>query len=364
MSMGGNNGRMRRTHTRPARLDQMKQSPFPFETCSLSRSLIFALPKVMKTCEALRAEGFHSVSTIEFRLRTINYAEVQLEVPDFGSRHTPLSARAPSSAPLVSESRSGVISTSLSLVVESVAVGREVDPGEVAAAVENRTGDNGRDGSKHISAVSEAVPESLPEDTASTISCTAGVGAAGGVDGVKELSQRDLSDNGVSAVVVDVCHGVDSTTTAVASEREGLEKGGLDDSTAVSSAKKRPREEDAEGAPVANGALGIGHVGRGRNERLQPKAVKRAAEVAAAERGVVRQPPSKVLCAQPYPIMRGHTAFLTFATTPVARRPAAAAEAAAQSASSAGGTSSVVDPISAAAKVAVAAAAVQESEEA
>ena len=314
----------------------------------------------MKTCEALRAEGFHSVSTIEFRLRTINYAEVQLEVPDFGSRPTPLPARAPSSIPSTSESRSGVISATLSPVVESTTVdGKDVDTGKAAAAVENRTGGNGLDDSQHISAVSQAVPGSLSEDTANTTSCTAEAGAVGGVDGVKELSQPDLpdrSDNRLSPVVRDVCHGVDSTTTAVASECGGLEKCGLSDRTGASSAKKRPREEDAEGAPVANGALGIEHVGRGRNERLQPKAVKRAAEVAAAERGGVRQPPSKVLCAQPYPIMRGHTAFLTFATTPVTRRPAAVAAAAAatQSSSAAGGTRSAVDPISAAAEVAVA----------
>ena len=127
----------------------------------------------------------------------------------------------------------------------------------------------------------------------------------------------------------------------------------------MSSTKKRPREEEsAESAPVANGALEVGHVGRGRNERLQPKAVRRAAEAAAAERGGVRKPPSKLLCAQPYPIMRGHTAFLTFATTPVAWRPTAAV-AAAQSASSAGGTSSVVDSTAAAAEMAAVAAVVE-----
>ena len=337
--------------------------------------ILFALPKVMKTCEALRAEGFHSVTTIEFRLRTINYAEVQLEVPDFGLHHVPLSAPATPSTSSTFESRSGVTSSVTSQtsetrtgvttsarrspVVGSVAVGEEeVDTGKVVAAMANRADGNERDVSEHFSAVSGAVSDAVAKDKANTTPCTAGEGGVDSVEAVKQLRQTYLSEgnqNGPPAVV----RNERSDGDAVASQGGNLEKAGVGDSSAVSSTKKRPREEEsAESAPVANGALEVGHVGRGRNERLQPKAVRRAAEAAAAERGGVRKPPSKLLCAQPYPIMRGHTAFLTFATTPVAWRPTAAV-AAAQSASSAGGTSSVVDSTAAAAEMAAVAAVVE-----
>ena len=309
----------------------------------------------MKTCEALRLEGFHSVTTIEFRLRTINYAEVQLEVPDFGSHHAPVQGPAQSSA---SKSRTGesgatasandVDSASPEPVVGSIAVGGDkVETGRIVAAVENRTGGNGRDGSEGVLAVSESVSESASEVTSNTTPCSS---AVDGVDSAKELSgsnsltslallggREDGVENGASVVVRDHRDGGDAVGSQGGSPAEAGfgDSSAVDRVTAVDSAKKRPRQEDEEG----KAALHVAHVGRGRNERLQPKAVTRAAEAAAVLRGGVRKPPSRLLCAQPYPTMRGHTAFLTFATTPVARRPEAAATAA-QNASSAGGGSS------------------------
>ncbi|CBJ27631.1 conserved unknown protein [Ectocarpus siliculosus] len=120
------------------------------------------------------------------------------------------------------------------------------------------------------------------------------------------------------------------------------------DQAALPGSKKRSREEGGgSGAATPGVDDGASRTGRGRNERLQPKAAIRAAEAAAEKVGGARKPPLKLVCAQPFPLMRGHTAFLTFATAPVSRQlgTAATAEAtaAASGAPAGGATSDGVD---------------------
>lgn len=262
----------------------------------------------MKTCKALRSEGFHSVTTIEFRLRTINYAEVQLDIPDFGSPDTPLKRRPITSATPVkitdtrSAASGGVTGISYdkggggscTVVSETglrenkgtcpsaVSTEQEVDAGATLSVAAGLTGMESSDTSHENTVASVGARDAIEGLTASSFDTSSAAGEKG-VVGVEK--------NGV----------VKSDTAAAASY--------------VSGSHKRHRG-DEEGDVVCN-------TGRGRNERLQPKAAIRAAEAAAASaaaagRGGKCKPPLKLVCAQPFPLMRGHTAFLTFATTPVA----------------------------------------------
>lgn len=279
----------------------------------------------MKTCEALRSEGFHSVTTIEFRLRTINYAEVQLDVPDFG--FYPAASPAPTA---ITKSDGGGDRGAAS------AVG--LDSGAVRAGVANGGGgmDGGSSAAPNTASAtvdgaavdgSEVAP---PAQSASLVGCKPS--AAGGeenghgADGKKEVPKG--CESATSTECGGKQDGVSRGGESVTPDNDGANNVACDASAdAVAGSKnKRPREETGD-AGAAQAEEGF-NAGRGRNERLQPKAAIRAAAAATAAataKGVGRKPPLKLVCAQPFPTMRGHTAFLTFATTPVVRPPPAAA---------------------------------------
>eukprot|EP00752_Nemacystus_decipiens_P006808 g6111.t1 len=279
------------------------------------------IEQVMKTCEALRLAGFHSVTTIEFRLRNINYAEVQLEVPDFGG----------------SPSTSASTSASASISTPSPAPAPAAKPSEVPSSTASASGatPDRSNGVAAAGAPSSKGGSTEEEKDGSTRKAS-----------VKEMEGLSSGGDGNGAI-----GDVDKPADNVAACGEGStprENGSASASAAVSGSHKRPREGvntgddapaessdgDGDGDGVGEGGAGVPNAGRGRNERLPPKAAVRAAEAAAAQGGA-REPLMKLVCAQPFPLMRGHTAFLTFATTPVARELGTAMEAAAGGAVSA-----------------------------
>lgn len=277
----------------------------------------------MKTCEALRSEGFHSVATIEFRLRTINYAEVQLEVPDFGS--DPAVVRGPAGSSGAGATRDVVPRTRQENDGSRGSNGE--DAGRTAAATARETDTSAHDKSSKAAAVSSGAADNTPPaveaDGVSDENVTNGKGCLEGCDD-GSLTKSVVTQSGEVATSCNGQSGEGSSTSG---------------NPAASGLSKRPREEAGDGGlPEADELF---KAGRGRNERLQPKAAMRAAAAAAAAKGGAGKAPVKLVCAQPYPTMRGHTAFLTFATTPVQRRPAVAVtveamgvSAAAESASS------------------------------
>lgn len=282
----------------------------------------------MKTCEALRSEGFHSVSTIEFRLRNINYAEVQLDVPDFGSNESAAAAASAtvsqSSTASAATGRDGCNSNGEAVVVRAHG---EVDGGPAGAVTVEQMADDGDSGA----------PPAVVE--------AKGASSASAQDGAKVSPQEEASGVGNNGVMARECH--DNASDAAAPSSEGLKP--TEGAQAASpDSKKRAREE---GGGSGSSAPGVddeaSRTGRGRNERLQPKAAIRAAEAAAEKAGGARKPPLKLVCAQPFPLMRGHTAFLTFATAPVSRQlgkaATAAATTAATGAAAAGATSGGVE---------------------
>lgn len=161
-------------------------------------------------------------------------------------------------------------------------------------------------------------------------------GGLSGEDGTKDGSkagEKESFDGDGNGVVGHVDKAADTVVVADGESASPKENGSSSAPAAVSGSNKRPREEANErvDAPGENGdgGGGVSNAGRGRNERLQPKAAIRAAEAVAAKGGALK-PPTKLVCAQPFPLMRGHTAFLTFATTPVARELGTAVAAAAE----------------------------------
>lgn len=271
----------------------------------------------MKTCEALRSAGFHSITTIEFRVRNINYVEVQLDVPDFGSNPAaaaPAVAAKPSEAP--SSAASAPTPDGSNDVAAAAAPGVTEDTGDAGK------GDHGGGDGALVVADAKQVGGSVVEEK----------------DGSKAGEKEGLDGDGGG-----VAGDVDNTAHNAAATRESAtpkENGIANAQAGVSGSSKRPREEASASGEVpaerGDGGVGVGdgdgdggisNAGRGRNERLHPKAAIRAAE-AVAGKGGARKPPMKLVCAQPFPLMRGHTAFLTFATTPVARLLESAAAAA------------------------------------
>lgn len=265
----------------------------------------------MKTCEALRSAGFHSVTTIEFRLRNINYTEVQLDVPDFGCKTASASASSsafssaaqasqaqPASAAVSTSDGGSTVAGAGGQAEGAVSGGGDVDAGSVGG------GDGGEAvvaGTKEASSLS--APAEQDERNASER------GIPGGDGSTSNTKVPAMAESGGDSSSSPKDNGTAREPAAAAPESTDT--------------KKRPREEEPD--------VAVSNAGRGRNERLPSKAAIRATEAAAVSgNGVVQKPPLKLVCAQPFPLMRGHTAFLTFATTPVARQVGAAATATAQ----------------------------------
>ena len=95
--------------------------------------------------------------------------------------------------------------------------------------------------------------------------------------------------------------------------------------TTATDSKKRARDQLVSGTDRDTVEYGVGG---GRSERLPSKSAIRAAELAAA-RGAEPRTSRNLVWLQPFPVMWGHRAFLTFATTPVARRALSTGSAAA-----------------------------------
>lgn len=274
------------------------------------------LSKVMKTCEAFRSEGFHSVTTIEFRLRNINYAEVQLELPDFGAPEAHPQVPTPSASSCTASSTApSTAPSSKSSGVDGAESGAEVANG--AGSVESDGVEGGAADTRHDG--SDASPSVCPETADGQVCGTvdgeerAKSGVEGGADGDNERS----AGRGGGEERDDVAAGVAQSRTVdpAACDAAGAE-----------GSKKRPLEAIDDAARVDEDSGGYG-AGRARNERLQSKVALRAAAAAVAAAGPAgRAPPPKLVFAQPFPIMRGHTAFLTFAATPVMRRPSPASD--------------------------------------
>ncbi|CAM9360186.1 unnamed protein product [Hapterophycus canaliculatus] len=244
------------------------------------------IEQVMKTCEALRSQGFHSVTTIEFRLRNINYTEVQLDVPDFGSIPPPTAL------------------TSATATTEAAAALSEAPSASTAPSAEG--GD--KNGAAHAGAQEEAAHEA--QDGGGNVGGNRDAGLDSGRAATRTPQENQLAGEDGS--------NVSNVEVSVSGEKGN---GAATEPTSALETKKRPREEEAgTGCPEGEAHGGVMlRVGRGRNERLPPKAALRAAEAAAEKRGT-KKTPLKLVCAQPFPLMRGHTAFLTFAATPVSRQ--------------------------------------------
>ncbi len=313
----------------------------------LSFFLLSFVPQVMKTCEALRSEGFHSVTTIEFRLRNINYVEMQLDVPDFGSN--PAAATAAPAAATTTAAAPSMQAPPPSVDSKSDSSNSGFVAANGAEAMTGPVGDGNGDGGQMVGSAAgglEATVEAqesggLAQGGQEEKTTTIPPGGTGRESGVTEDGGGDNNtthtvattggdssrptENGTAtkpSASLESAPGCDSTSTSI--------------SNSTSIGNKRPREEEeagassdsaiVRGASEASGGGGDGSggdgggldAGRARNERLQPKAAIRAAEAVAGKGGARK--PTKLVCAQPFPLMRGHTAFLTFATAPVARQ--------------------------------------------
>ncbi|CAM9651922.1 unnamed protein product [Pylaiella littoralis] len=273
------------------------------------------IEQVMKTCEALRFSGFHSVTTIEFRLRNINYTEVQLDVPDFGCNPaaSPSAPASPPAAPASEAQPASAVQASDGSLDEACA-GAD---GEAAGAA--RRG-------RSVDAAAAGVGDGGVAEVPVTREASSR-GAPAEEDGSKAGEKGGPVEDGRASSVPAAAEGAaDSSIVATSGEGPSSKGNGAAIDPAAAAAapdsndtKKRPRDaEEGEGASDA---------GRGRNERLPSKAAIRASQSAVSGTGVAQKPLVKLVCAQPFPLMRGHTAFLTFATAPVARQFGAAAKA-------------------------------------
>lgn len=284
------------------------------------------LPQVMKTCEALRSSGFHSVTTIEFRLRNINYTEVQLDVPDFGCNPaaSPSAPASPPAAPASEAQPASAVQASDGSLDEACAGagGEAAGAARRGRSVDAAAGGVGDGGVAVVPVTREASSRGAPAEE----------------DGSKAGEKGGPVEDGRASSVPAAAEGAaDSSIVATSGEGPSSKGNGAAIDPAAAAAapdsndtKKRPRDaEEGEGASDA---------GRGRNERLPSKAAIRASQSAVSGTGVAQKPLVKLVCAQPFPLMRGHTAFLTFATAPVARQFGAAAKAVA-----AGGATAVAE---------------------
>lgn len=257
----------------------------------------------MKTCEALRSAGFHSVTTIEFRIRNINYAEVQLDVPDFGCN--PAAPAAAGAKPSSGESRSSSHTAMPDGSSGAAAAGLPAST-EGAGAVER--GHHGTVAAGDGAAVNVADGEGSRVSGGNDVSkASEKAGLAGDRQGNGAVGDDDNAGDNAGDIVA-----------ACAESASPKENRAVRAAAAGSASTKRPREEPCANIETSGEGVGVLEAGRGRNERLPPKAAIRAAEALARKAGE-RKPPIKLVCAQPFPLMRGHTAFLTFAATPVAR---------------------------------------------
>lgn len=315
--------------------------------CRVLVSILFHIcvvfPQVMKTCEALRSEGFHSVTTIEFRLRNINYVEMQLDVPDFGS-NPPAAAPAAVPAPAPAASAPAPLSAPQEPLPSADTKSERINSGIAEAAgvtaLEGPVGAENGDEDQNVSGGVGTRSMAGPQDASGAVEQDGNEakaidkGTAGG--GKSQATRDDGGDNktatdGVTAITSgdSWCPTANGKAANPAASSESNPDSNINSNNINN---KRPRDEaSAIGARVnsATGSDGGGlDAGRARNERLQPKAALRAAEAVAGKGGA--RNPTKLVCAQPFPLMRGHTAFLTFATAPVARKLGTAKVAAAE----------------------------------
>lgn len=282
--------------------------------------------QVMKTCESLRAEGFNSVTTIEFRLRSINHCEIKLQVPDFGSPLT--SSRA---APAAAETSPDVVEP-----IDGGGKAAPVGAGD-QAPVDHRPQGDEESGATTKKGGNQEEAEAEGSAAPGVASAAAPALAAGSAtDGVGDDEARKSASASPAEAVSGAASGSDAGGTG-GGERTGQTRNGQDAANDPAedraTSNKRPREPDTETA--ANGARKRPQTGGGSrrpsDEQEGPEATPRPLAAPALSA------PQKMLCAQPYQIMRGHTAFLTFATTPVSRRETHSAGASTQGATRSGG---------------------------
>lgn len=291
----------------------------------------------MKTCEALRSEGFHSVTTIEFRLRSINHTAVKLETPDFGysaARSEPTSQPAASAS--TPSSTTAAASTAASTAQLSSTLLSGIAPSDRG---ENATENGGG-----------SVQASNGACLAATVTFEGGVASGSGrreatttmVDSMDvPKAQAQLENSAACDMGRDSTNGSGKATSGKSADADDDAKPKNDESSASNpgaicdganmkseSAKagkhKRSREEP-EGVDRAREATRIDTAGDPSKYVERKKPPPKAAGIDPTK------PPIHIVCAQPYPIMRGHTAFLTFATTPVVRHKVAVQGAAATS---------------------------------
>ncbi|CAM9222341.1 unnamed protein product [Choristocarpus tenellus] len=266
------------------------------------------IEQVMKTCEVLRQEGYTNISTIEFRLRTFAPAEVELEQLDFGAKTV---STVPACANLDSNSENapcvvlaGKVGGCSTKEVHSLNMGTSgeqqdslaVDASSCEASCPNdqtKNSCNGSVGSSHSEGVSKKRPRQLDaernDSTAVLDTCA--------VSGAAVTSRDNVAEEKADRLSLD-----SSSTTSVAKDRllgGGKAEGGATDGESTVS------QNDC-GLVKGSTVAGVGCVGK--------------LEYASAQTRARSAIP--VVCAQPNPAMRGHTAFLTFGTTPLIYRPA------------------------------------------
>lgn len=273
---------------------------YPICSCKRSRALCLP-PKVMKTCEALRTEGFHSVTTIEFRRRSIGHMEVNFEVPDFG-----YSIRASAQSSPKATSTSAWSGQAASLKVESAEKGDLAANGE--DSVEARLSTS-RDGEGEAGVREAGLPAAVRlEIDAQSESDKAFKG-----DGI---TGNNATGGETESAISKSESGQDSTTRIGKGQAVGGAAASAASDKSMTIPSKRLREESESSQQKSNGNArsADGVVRATSSDRRKPP--PRAA-------GMDESKPSlQLVCAQPHPIMRGHTAFLTFATKPVLRETA------------------------------------------
>lgn len=252
----------------------------------------------MKTCEALRSEGFHSVTTIEFRLRTINHAEVRLEVPDFGS------APAPASAASATVESGHVFSGEGSAAGDVI-----VDKGRGGVKVTKELSATGKAGAEKSDVAQGDSPARISEAPIQEMASNRAIGGGGNGNTSSKNAPDQTTDRehepSASGVVAGNSHQ-DSAGGANKRQRESVQEGEEDGENIVAVVTPAGAETKANGD------------GRGRESNDHGRTGR---DGAGSFRGPETKPLTSLVCASPYPTMRGHTAFLTFATTPVSRRP-------------------------------------------
>ncbi|CAN0195221.1 unnamed protein product, partial [Discosporangium mesarthrocarpum] len=272
------------------------------------------MEQVMKTCEVLRQEGYHEISTIELRIRNFTVTEAVLEKLDFTSGTpggaSPARDGEAGDPDLQAAGAGGGQGEDSSLSGDGGGIAGEEGAGGVGVGVEVEVDRRQLNGA--VKGEGALTNGKLPGKKRSREGVAGGgeFGGGGG-DSLVEVGVGSREEVAVAAVGGKVGKSVklDKKETS----RVGMEFEAESESGAGSP------EEAGEGSEDR----ALSSSGSGSTQTTESGKWSLAGEGAAVAAGLGHvEPPGVKLCAQPVPVMRGHTAFLTFATTPLEYTPA------------------------------------------